>query len=87
MPAASDAMPQEHVEDLLRISCEAAARLKEVRAECQEIDRAMMIVLERQALLPDPTNSIFPPATSSGRENPCSNRLAILHGRRGAALP
>lgn len=60
--AASPYMPKVHTEDLLRISCDAAAIMAHVQGECQEIDRAMMIRMEKLAPSSAASPYVFPPA-------------------------
>lgn len=60
--AAEATVSKVHADDLLQIFCDAAELSSHVRAECREVDRALMIMLEKQAPSSDSANYIFPPA-------------------------
>ena len=62
MLAANPAMSKAHVEDLLEISCDAASLMAHMRAERQEIDRALKFMLEKQVASSVCATYIFPPA-------------------------
>jgi hypothetical protein len=60
-PAAEATVSKVHADDLLQIS-DATEISSHVRAECHEVDRALTIMLEKQAPSSDSANYILAPA-------------------------